>query len=71
MVMERALLKYLQSIAYDKTSLPKSHKFRHFDTAVHREIELIALTPMTSSKTRAPEPRTITRDFYLNDKAPF
>ena len=35
-----------------------------FDRLVYREIELIALTLMTSSKTRAPELRMITRDFY-------
>ena len=35
-----------------------------FDRLVYREIELIALMLMTSSKTRAPELRMITRDFY-------
>ena len=38
---------------------------------VHKETDLIALTPMTSSKTREPELRMITRDFYSNDEAPF
>ena len=38
---------------------------------VYREIELIALTLMTSRKTREPELRMITGDFYSNNKAPF
>ena len=42
-----------------------------FDRTVYREIQLIALTLMTSSKARAPELRMVTRDCYLNDKAPF
>ena len=42
-----------------------------FDQLVYREIELIALALMTSSKIRAPELRMITRDFYWNDKVPF
>ena len=42
-----------------------------FDRLVYWEIQLIALTLMTSSKARAPELRMITRDFYWNDKAPF
>ena len=32
-----------------------------FDRLVYKEIQLIALTLMTSSKARAPELRTITR----------
>ena len=35
-----------------------------FDRLVYREIQLIALTLMTSSKARAPELRMITRDSY-------
>ena len=35
-----------------------------FDRLVYREIQLIALTLMTSSKARAPEVRMITRDSY-------
>ena len=35
-----------------------------FDRPVYREIQLIALTLMTSSKARAPELRMITRDSY-------
>ena len=35
-----------------------------FDRLVYREVELIALTLMTSSKTCAPELRMITKDFY-------
>ena len=35
-----------------------------FDRLVHWEIQLIALTLMTSSKVRAPELRMITRDSY-------
>ena len=42
-----------------------------FDRLVYWEIQLIALTLMTSSKARAPELRMITRDSYWNDKAPF
>ena len=42
-----------------------------FNRLVYREIELSAVTVMTSSKTREPELRMITRDFYSNDKAPF
>ena len=42
-----------------------------FNRLVYREIELNALTLMTSSKTRVPELSMITRDFYSNDKAPF
>ena len=42
-----------------------------FDRIVYWEIQLIALTLMTSSKARAPELRMVTRDCYLNDKAPF
>ena len=42
-----------------------------FDRIVYREIQLIALTLMTSSKARAPELRMVTRDSYWNDKAPF
>ena len=42
-----------------------------FDRIVYREIQLIALTLMTSSKARAPELRMVTRDCYWNDKAPF
>ena len=38
--------------------------FTAFDQLVYREIELIALALMTSSKTRAPEPRMITGDLY-------
>ena len=38
--------------------------FTAFDQLVYREIKLIALALMTSSKTRAPELRMITRDFY-------
>ena len=36
-----------------------------FDRLVYWEIELIVLTLMTSSKTRAPELRMITTDFNL------
>ena len=35
-----------------------------FDRLVYREIQLIALTLITSSKARAPELRMITRDSY-------
>ena len=35
-----------------------------FDRLVYREIELIVLTLMISSQTRAPELRMITGDFY-------
>ena len=35
-----------------------------FDRLVYREIQLITLTLMTSSKARAPEMRMITRDSY-------
>ena len=42
-----------------------------FDRLVYREIQLIALTLITSSKARAPELRLITWDSYWNDKAPF
>ena len=42
-----------------------------FDQLVYREIQLIALTLMTSSKTSAPELRMITRDSYSNEKSPF
>ena len=42
-----------------------------FDWIVYREIQLIALTLMTSSKARVPELRMVTRDCYWNDKAPF
>ena len=42
-----------------------------FNRLVHSEIELIALMLMTSSKTREPELRMITRDFYSNDKTQF
>ena len=42
-----------------------------FDRIAYREIQLIALTLMTSSKARAPELRMVTRDCYWNDKAPF
>ena len=35
-----------------------------FDRLVYREIQLIALTLMTSSKARAPELRMITKDSY-------
>ena len=35
-----------------------------FDRLVYWEIQLIALTLMTSSKAREPELRMITRDFY-------
>ena len=35
-----------------------------FDRIVYREIQLIALTLMTSSKVRAPELRMVTRDCY-------
>ena len=42
-----------------------------FDRLVYWEIQLIALTLMTSSKASAPELRMITRDSYWNDKAPF
>ena len=35
-----------------------------FDRLVYREIQLIALTLMTSSKVRAPELRMINRDSY-------
>ena len=35
-----------------------------FDRIVYREIQLIALTLMTSSKARAPELRMVTRDCY-------
>ena len=35
-----------------------------FDRLLYREIELIALTLMTSSKTRVPELRMIPRDLY-------
>ena len=38
--------------------------FTAFDQLVCREIELIALALMTSSKPRAPELRMITGDFY-------
>ena len=38
--------------------------FTAFDQLVYWEIELIAFALMTSSKTRAPELRMITRDFY-------
>ena len=42
-----------------------------FDRIVYREIQLIVLTLMTSSKAGAPELRMVTRDCYWNDKAPF
>ena len=42
-----------------------------FDRLAHWEIQLIALTLMTSSKAHTPELRMITRDSYWNDKAPF
>ena len=42
-----------------------------FYRIVYREIQLIALTLMTSSKARAPDLRMVTRDCYWNDKAPF
>ena len=42
-----------------------------FDRLVYWEIQLIALTLMTSSKARAPELRMITTDSCWNDKAPF
>ena len=42
-----------------------------FNRLVCREIELIALTVMTSSKSREPELKMITGDFCSNDKAPF
>ena len=35
-----------------------------FDRIVYREIQLIALTLMTSSKAHAPELRMVTRDCY-------
>ena len=35
-----------------------------FDRIVYREIQLIALMLMTSSKARAPELRMVTRDCY-------
>ena len=35
-----------------------------FDRIVYREIQLIALTLMTSSKARAPDLRMVTRDCY-------
>ena len=35
-----------------------------FDRIVYREIQLIALTLMTSSKARAPELRMVIRDCY-------
>ena len=35
-----------------------------FDRLAYREIQLITLTLMTSSKARAPEMRMITRDSY-------
>ena len=35
-----------------------------FDRIVHREIQLIAFTLLTSSKARAPELRMVTRDCY-------
>ena len=35
-----------------------------FDRQVYREIELIAVTLMTTSKTRVPELKMIARDFY-------
>ena len=35
-----------------------------FDRQEYRKIKLIAVTLMTSSKTRAPELKMITRDFY-------
>ena len=35
-----------------------------FDRLVYWEIQLLALTLMTSSKARAPEMRMITRDSY-------
>ena len=38
--------------------------FTASDQPVYWEIELIALALMTFSKTRAPELRMITRDFY-------
>ena len=42
-----------------------------FRRQVYREIELTAVTLMTSRKTRAPELKAIARDFYGSDKAPF
>ena len=42
-----------------------------FSRLVYRETELIALTLMTSSKTREPDLRMTTRDFHSNDKVPF
>ena len=42
-----------------------------FDRLVYRKIQLIAVTPMTYSRARAPELRMITGDSYSNDKAPF
>ena len=42
-----------------------------FDRPVYREVQLIALMLMTSSKAHAPELRMITRDSYWNGKAPF
>ena len=38
--------------------------FFSFDRIVYKEIQLIALTLMTSSKARAPELRMVTRDCY-------
>ena len=38
--------------------------FTAFDQLVYREIELVTLALMTSSKTPAPELRMITGDFY-------
>ena len=35
-----------------------------FDRMVYKEIQLIALTLMTSSKARAPELRMVTRGYY-------
>ena len=42
-----------------------------FSRLVYGEIELIALTLMTFSKTREPELRMITRNFFSNDKTAF
>ena len=53
------------------TFIKNDTHFIAFDRLAYREIQLIALTLMTSRKARAPELRMITRDSYWNDKAPF
>ena len=61
----------LEAIAMPHTLIKTDIHLTVFDQLVYREIQLLALTLMTSRKARAPELRMITRDSYWNDKAPF